>query len=160
MRFPKTALAVGALSIMTAIAPTAPAAQQAAADTVVVNPPGLFDPAPNGFSHAVVVRGGGGVAYIAGQGGEDRAGKLPPTFDGQVKQAYANLRTALAAVGAEPGQVARITTYVVGYDQSMLEVMTRHVRETFGDALPAQTLEHHPITWNRVCDPCDRVKML
>ena len=48
---------------MTAIAPTAPAAQQA--DTEIVDPPGLFDPAPNGFSHAVVVRGGG-VAYIAG----------------------------------------------------------------------------------------------
>ena len=61
MRFPKTALAVGALSIMTAVAPTAPAAE-----TAIVNPPGLFDPAPNGFSHVVVVRGGGGVAYIAG----------------------------------------------------------------------------------------------
>ena len=120
---------------MTAMAPASPAAE-----TAIVNPPGLFDPAPNGFSHAVVVRGGSGVAYIAGQGGEDRTGALPPTFAGQVKQAYANLLTALEAVGAEPRHVARITTYVVGYDQSMLDVMTRHVRETFGNALPAQTL--------------------
>lgn len=135
MRLPGTTLAAGVLSIMTAMAPASPAAE-----TEIVNPPGLFDPAPNGFSHAVVVRGGSGIAYIAGQGGEDRTGALPPTFAGQVEQAYANLRTTLQAVGAEPGQVARITTYVVDYDQSMLDVMTRHVRETFGNALPAQTL--------------------
>ena len=140
MHLSKTALAAGVLSIVIAMAPSAPAAAQTAPETAIVKPPGLFDPAPNGFSHAVVVRGGGGVAYIAGQGGEDRTGALPPTFAGQVEQAYANLRTALDAVGAEPRHVARITTYVVGYDQSMLEVMTRHVKETFGDALPAQTL--------------------
>jgi enamine deaminase RidA (YjgF/YER057c/UK114 family) len=77
---------------------------------------------------------------IAGQGGEDRTGALSPHFADQVKQAYANLRTALDGVGARPSQVAKITTYVVDYDPSKLEVMTRQVRETFGDALPAQTL--------------------
>lgn len=57
-----------------------------------------------------------------------------------MEQAYANLRTALRAVGAKPHQVTKITTYVVNYDQSMLDVMTRHIQETFGDSLPAQTL--------------------
>lgn len=58
----------------------------------------------------------------------------------QVQQAYANLRRVLAAVGARPEQVAKITTYVAGYDPSLLPVMTEHVQATFGAALPAQTL--------------------
>ena len=57
-----------------------------------------------------------------------------------MKQAYANLRTVLEAVGARPNQVTKITTFVVDYDQSMLGIMTRELRATFGDALPAQSL--------------------
>ncbi len=106
----------------------------------VVNPTALYDPAPNGYSHAVIARNGSGVAYIAGQGGEDATGALAPEFADQVKQAYANLRAALAAVGARPDRVVRITTYVANYEPSMLAVMTETVKETFGDTLPAQTL--------------------
>jgi enamine deaminase RidA (YjgF/YER057c/UK114 family) len=114
--------------------------QDSRARTAIVNPAGLYDPAPNGYSHAVVAKGGSRIAYIAGQGGEDANGALSPRFADQVEQAYANLQTALDAVGAKPGQVTKITTYVVGYDQSMLGVMTEAVKRTFGDALPAQTL--------------------
>ncbi|HIP80411.1 MAG TPA: hypothetical protein EYH07_18370, partial [Kiloniellaceae bacterium] len=46
----------------------------------IVNPQGLFDPAPNGFSHAVVAAGGTRLAFIAGQGGEDTSGALLPDF--------------------------------------------------------------------------------
>ena len=106
----------------------------------IVNPKGLFDPAPNGFSHAVVAAGGSRLAFIAGQGGEDAAGALPPDFAAQVAQAYANLRRALEAVGARPEQVTKITTYVVDYDPGLLAVMTYHVKQTFGRQLPAQTL--------------------
>lgn len=135
-----TALIAGALPFMTMSIPTNAAAAEAAVELTTVNPAGLYDPAPNGFSHAVVAKGGSRIAFIAGQGGEDRRGALSPHFADQVKQAYANLRTALDAVGAKPHQVTKITTYVVGYDPSMLEVMTRHVTGTFGAALPAQTL--------------------
>ncbi len=105
-----------------------------------VNPPELFDPRPYGFSHAVLVEGGGRLAYIAGQGGEDEKGELSPDFADQVRQAYRNLARVLEAAGARPGQVARITTYVVDYDPSKLEIMTREVRALFGERLPAQTL--------------------
>ncbi|MEO3428073.1 RidA family protein [Pelagibius sp. CAU 1746] len=115
-------------------------AQETKATTAIVNPAGLYDPAPNGYSHAVVATGGSRIAYIAGQGGEDANGKLSPQFSDQVEQAYANLRSALDAVGAKPGQVTKITTYVVDYDQSKLGAMTEAVKQTFGDALPAQTL--------------------
>lgn len=120
---------------------TAPGrAQDAGIQATIVNPAGLYDPAPNGYSHAVLASGVARIAFIAGQGGEDPSGTLAPDFPSQVRQAYANLRTALDAVGARPDQVARITTYVVDYDPAMLEVMTRYVKATFGTALPAQTL--------------------
>lgn len=141
MKFFKPALIAGVLVMSTNTSSISQ--QHAAADGPVlriVNPPALFDPAPNGFSHAVVATGVSRIAYIAGQGGENGDGKLPPVFAEQVRQAYANLRIALAAAGARPNQVTKITTYVVGYDQTMLEVMTRYVKETFGDRLPAQTL--------------------
>ncbi|MBB4277151.1 enamine deaminase RidA (YjgF/YER057c/UK114 family) [Rhizobium mongolense] len=54
--------------------------------------------------------------------------------------AYANLRRALDALGARPDQVAKLTVFVVDYDMSKLEVLTRSVKEMFGEALPAQTL--------------------
>jgi enamine deaminase RidA (YjgF/YER057c/UK114 family) len=76
----------------------------------------------------------------AGQGGEDRTGALSPLFADQVKQTYANLRAVLDAVGVKPNQVAKLTTYVVDYDPYRLELMTKYVKETFGDALPAQSL--------------------
>ena len=115
-------------------------AQAPNAKLTIVNPTGLYDPAPNGYSHAVIAEGGTRIAYIAGQGGEDHSGALSPQFADQVKQAYANLRTALDAAGAKPDQVTKITTYVVDYNQSMLGVMTQNVKQMFGDSLPAQTL--------------------
>lgn len=106
----------------------------------IVNPPSLYNPAPNGYSHAVIAAGASRIAYIAGQGGEDSTGTLSPDFAVQVKQAYANLRTALAGIGAKPNQVVKLTVLVVDHDQSKLGVLTQHVMETFGEALPAQTL--------------------
>ena len=106
----------------------------------IVNPQNLYDPTPNGYSTAVIVPGGAKVAYISGQGGQDSTGGLSPDFAVQVKQAYANLRTALDALGARPDQVAKLTIFVVDHDMSKLEVLTKNVKEMFGEALPAQTL--------------------
>jgi enamine deaminase RidA (YjgF/YER057c/UK114 family) len=82
----------------------------------------------------------GRVAYISGQGGQDSTGALSPDFAVQVRQAYANLRTALDALGAKPDQVAKLTVFVVDHDMSKLEVLTKNVKEMFGASLPAQTL--------------------
>jgi enamine deaminase RidA (YjgF/YER057c/UK114 family) len=106
----------------------------------IVNPPNLGDPTPNGYSTAVIVPAGARVAYVSGQGGQDSAGGLSPDFAVQVKQAYANLRTALDALGARPDQVAKLTVFVVDHDMSKLGVLTSNVKEMFGEALPAQTL--------------------
>lgn len=106
----------------------------------IVNPRNLYDPSPNGYSTAVITPRGARVAYISGQGGQDSTGALSPDFAVQVEQAYANLRTALDALGARPDQVAKLTVFVVDHDMSKLEVLTRNVKEMFGATLPAQTL--------------------
>jgi enamine deaminase RidA (YjgF/YER057c/UK114 family) len=106
----------------------------------IVNPRNLYDPTPNGYSTAVIVPREARLAYISGQGGQDSTGALSPDFAVQVKQAYANLRAALDALGARPDQVAKLTVFVVDHDMSKLEVLTRNVKEMFGETLPAQTL--------------------
>ncbi|NRP70870.1 hypothetical protein ILFOPFJJ_01752 [Ensifer psoraleae] len=125
---------------MTIAVPNAATANEKDLELTIVNPKNLYDPTPNGYSTAVIVPREARVAYISGQGGQDSTGALSPDFAVQVKQAYANLRTALDALGARPDQVAKLTVFVVDHDMSKLEVLTRNVKEMFGGALPAQTL--------------------
>ncbi|WP_298975873.1 RidA family protein [uncultured Roseobacter sp.] len=108
-----------------------------AAEIRTVNPDGLYDPAPNGYSHAMIVND---LAFIAGQGGETETGDLAPEFEAQVAQAYRNLAVALDGGGARPEQVVRLTTYVVDHDQVRLAALTRQLKAVFGSHLPTQTL--------------------
>ncbi|MHC2362807.1 RidA family protein [Rhizobium leguminosarum] len=125
---------------MTISVPTAAPANEDDLKLDIVNTKNLYDPSPNGYSTAVIVPRQGRLAYISGQGGQDSTGALSPDFAVQVKQAYANLRTALDALGARPDQVAKLTVFVVDHDMSKLEVLTRSVKDMFGASLPAQTL--------------------
>lgn len=130
-------LLIGGLIIMVM---TNTAAAEGAAGLTIVNPPGLFDPTAYGYSQAVVALTGARVAYVSGQGGADATGALSADFAAQVNQAFANLRAALDGVGAEPGQVAKLTIYVVDHDPSKLGAVTGAVVAMFGATLPAQTL--------------------
>mgnify|MGYP002631618310 CR=1 FL=1 len=105
-----------------------------------VNPDTLYDPAPNGYSHAIAATGGRSLVFTAGQGGENASGALSPNFDEQVAQAFANLKEALGAAGTRPNQVAKLTTYVVDHDETKLGILTRQLKDMFGEWLPAQTL--------------------
>ncbi len=129
-------LLIGGLIIMA----TGISAAAAANELTIVNPPTLGDPTPNGYSTAVIVPAGARLAYVSGQGGQDSTGALSPDFAAQVRQAYANLRAALEALGARPDQVAKLTVFVVDHDMAKLGVLTQSVKEMFGEALPAQTL--------------------
>jgi enamine deaminase RidA (YjgF/YER057c/UK114 family) len=77
-----------------------------------INPEGL--PIPSTYTH-VVVATGTKMVFIAGQEPEDAHGNLVGAGDlaSQARQVYANLGRALAAGGASPGQVTKITIYVV-----------------------------------------------
>ena len=107
---------------------------------VIVNPSHLHDPTPNGYSTAVIAPASGRLAFISGQGGQDRTGALSSDFATQVEQAYANLAAVIEALGARPDQVVKLTVFVVDHDMSKLSVLTENVTRMFGAKLPAQTL--------------------
>lgn len=104
------------------------------------NPPGLYDPAPNGYSHLARVEGARRWLLVAGQGGETADGRLSPDFRDQVRQALGNLATALASEGAGPRDVAKLTVLVVDHDESRLQVFGDELGRVFGDHRPACTL--------------------
>jgi len=104
-----------------------------------LNPPTLYK--PPGYSHVVEVRGPGRVVYIAGQLGFDAQGNLvgaPGDFRAQARQAFENLKLALAAVGADFGDVVKLNNYLT--DMSHLPVF-REVRNHYLNvsAPPAST---------------------
>jgi enamine deaminase RidA (YjgF/YER057c/UK114 family) len=105
----------------------------------LINPDGL--PTPQTYTH-VVVAAGGKLVFIAGQEPEDAHGNLvaPGDLAGQARQVFANLGRALAAGGAGPGQVTKITIYVVHHRPEYLPVIEQARVELFGDHKPADTV--------------------
>jgi enamine deaminase RidA (YjgF/YER057c/UK114 family) len=100
-----------------------------------INPPGLYDPRPNGYSHVVVAEAPARLIYIAGQGGENADGVLSEDFETQVKQALDNLQTALKAAGAGLANVAKLTVLIVDHSEERLRI--------FGGALSAMWGDNH-----------------
>ncbi len=87
-----------------------------------LTPRNLFKPAV--FTQ-VVVATGKRIVFVSGQVSMDVDGNLVAEGDlaGQAKQVYANLKAALEGAGARPSDVAKLTTYVVGYRPDLLPVM-------------------------------------
>jgi enamine deaminase RidA (YjgF/YER057c/UK114 family) len=79
--------------------------------TRFINPPTISK--PPGYTHVVEITAPARIVYIAGQLGYTVDGKLPEDFRGQTKQAFENLKNALAAVGAEFKDVVKINNYLV-----------------------------------------------
>ena len=106
-----------------------------------INPPGLYDPRPNGYSHVVVAQTPVRIVYIAGQGGEDAAGVLCEDFAAQVQQALSNLQTALLAANANLADVAKISALIVDHSEERLHIFSKALRSAWGDQpAPACTL--------------------
>ncbi|MER5268053.1 Rid family hydrolase [Actinosynnema sp. NPDC002837] len=105
----------------------------------LANPDALPDPTGYGYSHVAATTGD--LVFVAGQYGCDADGRLvSDDFAEQVDRAYANLGTALRAVGLDYRHVARLGTYVVGHDADRLTVLRDHALRIWGDRPPAQTL--------------------
>ena len=102
--------------------------------TKIVNSSEL--PAPRGFSHAVVARGGGDTIYLAGQIG---AGD---TFAEQFDGAAVNLIKALTAAGGTPDDLVWLQVFVTDVEEyrasarALGEVWRKH----FGRRYPAMGL--------------------
>ena len=81
------------------------------------------------------------LVYVAGQLGEDENGHFPMDFAAQLKQSFANLRTALSAVGATPKQVVKITILSVDHDAEKQRLISLERNAMWqGDHKPASTL--------------------
>jgi enamine deaminase RidA (YjgF/YER057c/UK114 family) len=105
----------------------------------LINPEDL--PTPPTYTH-VVVGTGSRLVFVAGQEPEDEQGNLIGAGDlgVQARQVFANVGRALAAAGATPEQVTKITIFVVGYRREYLPAIEEGRIALFGDHKPADTL--------------------
>lgn len=105
-----------------------------------INPAGLSR--PTGYSHVAVVTAGR-QAHVAGQVALDAAGQVVGRGDlgAQAEQVYANLKTALAAVGADFSRIFKVVTYVVDLTPEKAAAVRAVRNRHFGDGpLPASTM--------------------
>lgn len=108
---------------------------------MVINPPGLYDPTPNAYSHIAVVPAGNTLVFISGQGGETADGQLQNDFRTQLKQSFSNLETALKSQGLTFSDVVKLTTLIVDHDEKKLEAFTEEAMQIWPDKkFPANTL--------------------
>lgn len=84
------------------------------ADVKMLNPDTLGKPLGQ-YSHIARVKGASELVFIAGQIATDKSGNVvgADDFDAQCRQVYANIETALKAVGAGWSNVVQFTTYLV-----------------------------------------------
>jgi len=96
------------------------------------------------FSQVVVAEGSPlRIVTISGQVGVDRNQVVAGdgSFTAQVDRAFSNLVLALSAARCSVTDVAKLTIYVVGYEQAKVSAIRNAIGKCFGDhALPACTL--------------------
>jgi len=104
-----------------------------------VNPPGWAR--PKGYSNGVVGRGS--LVFVAGQVGWNAEEQFESDdFVAQTRQALANTIAVLAAAGAKPEHIARMTWYVLDkreYVARIAEIGAAY-RDLIGRNFPAMTL--------------------
>ena len=94
--------------------------------TRFINPPALRR--PPGYTHVVEVTAPARIVYLAGQLGVDGDDKVVGDFRRQAVQTFENLKTALAAVGAQFRHVVKFNNYLV--DRAHLPTF-REVRDGY-----------------------------
>ena len=104
-----------------------------------INPEDL--PVPQAYTQVVVAKGSK-LVFVAGQEPEDADGNLVGRGDlaAQARQVFANLGRALAAGGARPDQVTKITIFVAGYRREHLPAIDEARAALFGHHRPADTV--------------------
>lgn len=94
----------------------------------LVNPPGLAKSAR--YSHVAEVTGGK-LVFVSGQVAQDAAGNLVGAgdFAAQTRQVFENLKTALAGVGADFGNVIKVDSYIVDISSNIEKY--REIRQAY-----------------------------
>jgi enamine deaminase RidA (YjgF/YER057c/UK114 family) len=95
--------------------------------------------APTGYTHAIQITGDYRRLIISGQVGIAPDGTIPDNAEGQIAQAFANLRAVLAANGMTLANVVKTTAFLI--DRELLASYRQARGAVFGDeAPPASTL--------------------
>ena len=92
-----------------------------------MNPPAIAK--PGGYSHVVEATGPGRIVYIAGQLGLKQDGSIAGDFRAQAVQAFENLKSALAAVGATFDDVVKLNNYLIDIPKNL--GIYREVRDKY-----------------------------
>ena len=79
------------------------------ADKKVIRPKGTEPSAA--WSYGILVDG---TLYISGMGGEDAAGKIPTSFEAEVKQSLDNVGAVLKEAGMSPDDVVSVQVFITG----------------------------------------------
>jgi enamine deaminase RidA (YjgF/YER057c/UK114 family) len=95
---------------------------------------------PKGYSNGMKARGD--VVVTGGVVGWDADERFADSFVGQVRQTFANIREILAAGGAHPRHLVRLTWYVTDLDayRGSLREIGRAYREEIGPYFPAMAV--------------------
>jgi reactive intermediate/imine deaminase len=97
------------------------------------------DGLPEPLSHYTDAVAAGDTLYLSGIVPADAEGNVVgDDVVAQARQVFANMRRVLAAAGAEPADVVKVTVYLLDVDDRPLINPVR--QEFFGDARPASTL--------------------
>jgi enamine deaminase RidA (YjgF/YER057c/UK114 family) len=103
-----------------------------------INSNSLYDSVPYGFSHATLHKETG-LVHLAGQVAWDANCNMVGAGDValQARQALANIRLVLAAVGCGPEDVVQLRTFVVNHSPDKLGPILQEIGAFYGNAIPA-----------------------
>jgi enamine deaminase RidA (YjgF/YER057c/UK114 family) len=121
--------------------------------STVVQPEGW--PRPKGYANGMLAEGR--VLVTGGVVGWNEHGVFAPDFASQAAQVFANIRAILAAGGAGPEHLVRLTWYVVDMDEytANLKVVGKSYREIFGPHYPAMAV----VQVVRLVEPAARIEI-
>lgn len=107
-----------------------------AAEVKHSNPPAVR--APTGYTHAIQISGDYRRLIVSGQVGMAVDGTVPGSAEGQMTQAFANLRAVLTANGMNVSNIVKTTAFLT--DRGLLANYRDARAAVFGDHAPASTL--------------------
>lgn len=108
----------------------------------LINPTGLFNPGPYGFSHSISVEYPSKICFISGQsGGLGESHVLADDFKTQVQDALKNMETVLQSHSMTFDNIVKITLLIVDHNQEKLEIWAEEAKKTWMSSwLPTSTL--------------------
>ncbi len=110
----------------------------------LLNPPGLYDPSGNGYSHVARLAPNVRLVYTAGQGGRMPTVSSRRTLPSRCARRLPTWQIALAAADAQIKDVAKLTVLIVDHSQERLHILGAEVARVWG-ALPAPACTLIPV---------------